>query len=264
MKKISLKRIIGVVIRHLYNFRHNYDRLTDTFYWPLLDILSFGFLAIAIDKMGGVPDTYRAALLSCVMLWFVLWRGQNEISVGFLEELWSDNVGNIFGSPLSLFEYILGIVLLDAIKIGLMFAFTGTIAFWVYDVNILNLGFVLIPLVILLFTFGVTFGLFFVALFLRFGSTVQTLAWAGGTLIVPFSGVYYPISVFPDSWQWFIHLIPSSYIFETVRAVITTGVVPWNNLFIAAGIISVYLFMAVVFLYTSFQKAQHNGLSRLK
>ncbi len=264
MKTFSWHRVVGVILRHLYNFKHNYDRLTDTFYWPFLDVLAFGFLAVAIDRMGTIPHTYRSALLNCVILWFVLWRAQNEISVGFLEELWSDNVGNTFGSPVSLFEYMLGIFILDAVKIGLMFVITSMTAFLVYGVNILTIGIVLIPLIVLLFLFGVSMGMMFMALFLRFGSTVQTLAWAGGTLILPFSGVYYPVSVFPPGWQWFIHLIPSSYLFESVRAVITTGIVPWSNLLIAAGIISVYFIAASLFLKSSFQKAQQNGLSGLK
>ncbi|KKS41890.1 MAG: ABC-2 type transporter, partial [Candidatus Gottesmanbacteria bacterium GW2011_GWA2_42_16] len=34
---INWTRVWGVVIRHLYNFKHTYDRIVDAFYWPALD-----------------------------------------------------------------------------------------------------------------------------------------------------------------------------------------------------------------------------------
>lgn len=262
--KTRWKRIYAVMLRHLYNFRHNYDRMTDAFYWPFLDLISFGFLAIAVDKIGIIPGSYMGILLTNVILWFVLWRAQNELSVNFLEELWSLNLENLFSAPLSMFEYIIAVLIINVVKIAVIIMFSGIVAYSLYGVNILSLGIVFMPIIGLLFIIGVTLGLFFIALFLHFGSMIQTLAWAGGTLILPFSGVYYPVSVLPKDIQWLIRLIPASYAFETSRTVLSGQTASWVFLLKGYGLALFYFIFVLWFFVASMKAARNNGLSFLK
>ena len=49
-------------------------------------------------------------LLAAVLLWDVMFRGQLGVSVSFLEEMWSRNLGHLFVSPLRPYEWVLSLL----------------------------------------------------------------------------------------------------------------------------------------------------------
>ncbi len=97
-------------------------------------------------------------------------------------------------------------------------------------------------------------------LVLRYGLGAESLAWVAIFAIAPFSGVYYPISTLPDWLQPVAFALPSSHVFEGMRAVMIDRVVPWHLLGNAAGLNVAYLGgSAAVFLLT-FRVARRKGL----
>src|SRR5690348_16871051 len=105
MKHIAWHRVWAVVLRHVYTFYHTGDRIVDAFYWPSIDIIVWGLTISAMQKQGSGAFLQVASILISIILWYVLWRGQYEITVSLLEELWSDNFGNLFTTPLTLTEW---------------------------------------------------------------------------------------------------------------------------------------------------------------
>jgi ABC-2 type transport system permease protein len=80
---------------------------------------------------------------------------------------------------------------------------------------------------------------------LRWGLGAEELAWAAVFLLAPVSGVYYPNGVLPGWLQVVARSIPTSYVFEGMRAVLLQGVfrmdlfvgaLALNAVFMAAGI----------------------------
>ena len=51
-----------------------------------------------------------AGLLGGVLLWQVMFRSQGEVSIAFMEDVWSRNLLNVFASPLTKGEYLLGMI----------------------------------------------------------------------------------------------------------------------------------------------------------
>ncbi len=100
---MSWKRIWGVMLRHLFNFNHSLDRWIDAFYWPFFDLVVWG---LAFAALKGDVHSHITMILSAVVLWYVLWRGQYEISLNLLEEFWDSNLVNLLGSPLKLSEWV--------------------------------------------------------------------------------------------------------------------------------------------------------------
>lgn len=260
---MNLNRVWAVVLRHLYNFRHNLDRVADAFYWPTMDILLWGFTTVFIIQKEGSLYFITSTLLSGIILWMIVWRGQYEITVNLLEELWNQNMVNLFASPLKLKEWVAGVFILGVLSIMVSVGFASLIAFALYKANIYALGFYLIPFLINLILTGWGAGLIVAALIIRFGRRIQTLAWTGVAIITPFSGVYYPISVLPSWAQKVAIFLPTSYIFEGMRSVILEGVFSYENLlksfllnFILLGIgLSLFLYL--------FEKSKELGLARL-
>jgi ABC-2 type transport system permease protein len=264
MKSIAWHRVWAVILRHFYNFYHTWDRLVDAFYWPSLDIITWGLAISALQKQGTGTTLQIAMILIGVVLWYVLWRGQYEITVNLLEELWAENFSNLFSTPLTLTEWTLGLCSIGFLKLLMTVTFTAGVAYVLYAVNIFRLGFALIPFIIGLLIMGWGFGLLIAGLFLRYGTNIQTLAWAGGFLLMPFSATYYPLKSLPAWVQAVARFVPSSYIFEGMRTVLLTGVMPVDMLMKSYALNGIFFMLALIFFIRSFRCARTKGLAHLK
>ncbi len=52
------------------------------------------------------------------MLWDVLFRGQLGLSMSFLEEMWSRNLGQLFVTPLRPYEWVLSLLAMSLIRVA--------------------------------------------------------------------------------------------------------------------------------------------------
>jgi ABC-type molybdate transport system ATPase subunit len=98
----------GVVLRDLYALRHSVVRVFEILYWPLVELLIWGYVSMYL-QVNRVPAVV-AGLLGGVLLWQVLFRSQSEVSIAFMEDVWSRNLLNVFASPLTQAEYLAGMV----------------------------------------------------------------------------------------------------------------------------------------------------------
>ena len=73
---------------------------------------------------------------------------------------------------------------------------------------------------------GWAIGLVVAGLVLRYGLGAESLAWVAIFAIAPVSGIYYPVSVLPDWLQYVAWLLPSSHVFEGMRAVMLLSPLP--------------------------------------
>jgi ABC-2 type transport system permease protein len=153
-----------------------------------------------------------------------------------LEELWSKNLINLFVSPLKFSEWLVSVVIVGILKAVISFSFAGLVAFMLYKVKIFSLGFYLLPLSGLLIITGWWVGFLVGGLILRYGTKIQTFAWAAVMLISPFSAIYYPLSTLPAWAQKVAVFVPTSYVFEGARQVIDHGSLDWNKLLVCLAI----------------------------
>lgn len=257
---MKLHRIYAIILRFMFLFRHSYDRLADTFYWPTLDLLLWGITSSYLKSYTQGAPQIVSIILSGILLWIILWRGQYEITVGVLEDLWNRNLVNIFVAPLKFSEWIIALIALGIIKALMAFVFGLFVAFLLYKINVFAFGFYLIPFSLLLILTGWCVGFFVAGIILRYGSKIQTLAWTAPWIISPFSAIYYPVSALPDWAQKISLFVPTSYVFEGAREVIGKGTLDPNKLYISFFLNIIYLILSLIFLKKSFNKVLKNGL----
>lgn len=261
---MNFKRVLAVIVRHLYNFKHSLNRMSDGFYWPAIDIVLWGLTSQYIQKAGGEVSNIVLILLSALIFWQIIWRGQYEITVNLLEEFWNKNLVNLFSTPLRTSEWITALLLLGIVKLMLTISFAMLLTFLLYSINLFAFGWLLIPFFASLLMVGWWVGLFVAGLIIRFGQSIETFAWSGVFLLAPFSAIYYPVSSLP-SWARIIsQAIPSSYIFEGMRESIQTGTVPVQKLGISFFLNIIYLVLSILFFNYSFKKSLEKGLARLE
>jgi len=171
---------------------------------------------------------------------------------------------NMFASPLRLREWIVAVIILGTIKMCMTLSMSVILALIIYKTNLFDLGFYLIPFFASLLMTGWGIGLFISGIIVYFGTKIQTLAWSGISVITPFSGVFYPISVLPDWAQKVSAFLPTSYIFEGMRAVVTTHSLPLDMLAKSIILNIILIAIGLCFFIFMFGKSCEKGLARLE
>jgi len=257
---MKFHRINAIIWRHIYSTHRTLHRLVDLFYWPTLDLVLWGFMATYFSRAGQSQFNIVAFLLGAMILWGILIRSQQDVSISFMEEVWSRNLLNIFGSPLSVPEFLTATFLLSLIRIIIVFAFMGLLSWLLYAFNVLTFSFYLIPFWLNLLIFGWTIGLVAMAIILRFGQRFNFIAWSLPVLIQPVSAVFYPLSVLPGFLQKIGLILPTTYVFEGMRQVITTHQLSATHLALAFGLNLLYLILGCLFFVIMYQSVRKKGL----
>ncbi|OHA26531.1 MAG: hypothetical protein A3C06_03060 [Candidatus Taylorbacteria bacterium RIFCSPHIGHO2_02_FULL_46_13] len=252
-------RINALLIRHLYLFKRSVPRLMDIFFWPVMELLLWGFISVYISKLNIAGFNAVTVLLGAVIFWDLMSQSQRAVSIAFLEDVWERNFLNIFVTPLRLSEFLASTVILAFVRILMVGAVMSILAALFYQFNFLMFGLYLVPFMLNLLIFGSAIGLFTTALILRYGTSAQVLAFGLLFLVQPFSAVFYPVSALPSAVQWISYLIPSTYVFEGMRAVIATGMLP-TSLLLGAIIANIIYFVGLSwYFYRSFAVVKNKG-----
>lgn len=260
---MKVHRIKGIVLRYLYIMKHSLNRWSDMIYWPILDLLIWGLTIKYVTTFSSDPQKMIFSFIAGMLLWTFVWRAQYEISVSILEDLWSKNLINLFVSPLTFWEFITAFIIIGILKAGIGLAIAGTVAYLLYKVNLLTLGLNLVPFGILLLMTGWWVGFFVGGLILRHGTKVEQFAWSMVYLVSPFSAIYYPLSILPGWAQTVAQFVPTSYIFEGAREVITKGILDPKKIIFCFLLNCTYIALALIFMKKSFDKILQKGLVKV-
>ncbi|MBM3449607.1 MAG: ABC transporter permease [Armatimonadetes bacterium] len=248
---MSARRIGALLLRHLYVWRRHWPAWTDLFYWPLLDLMVFGFLATYLARSQNTP-MFLGLLLGALILWDLFFRIQQGISVSFLQEMWTRNLLNLFVSPLAMTEFLAAMMLFGLIKIAITATMMAAVAWGLYEFDFFTLGPALWPLAVGVIVFGWAVGTVVTAILLRFGPSAETLAWSLAFLFQPFGAVFYPLSVFPEWLRPALGLLPLTHVFEAMRAVLgggglDAGRIAWIFVLDAVYLVGAFAVFAVMF-----------------
>lgn len=260
---MKIHRVYALILRHFYNLQRSFDRLSDVFYWPTIDLILWGLAGSYFASLSPNSHIYITTVIGSILLWIVVWRAQNEITINILAELWDKNLVNIFVSPLKLSEWITSLLIMGFLKSIVSISFASLVAFFLYKINILSYGLYLIPFISLLLMSGWWVGFLVAAIIIRFGSRIQTLAWTVPWAVAPFSAIYFPVAILPHWAQFISRGLPSSYIFEGGRQVILEHTLNWSFVFISFALNLLYLVIAIFIFRWSFRKAMDRGLQGL-
>ncbi|MCZ6576617.1 MAG: ABC transporter permease [Gammaproteobacteria bacterium] len=247
----SLRRIAALVLRNLYLLRHSWLRVLELMYWPIVHMILWGFITLFLVSNSSWVAQASGVLISAVLLWDVLYRGQLGVSLIFMEEMWSRNLGQLFVSPLRPSELIAALFIMSMIRTLIGVGGAALIAIALFHYSVFDLGLPLIAFFVNLIVMGWAIGLLVSGIVLRYGLGAESLAWIGIFALQPLSGVYYPIDVLPHWLQYVAWLLPSSHVFEGMRAVLIEhtfrpdlllNALALNVVYLAGGIVAFLLF----------------------
>lgn len=261
----SLRRIWGLVYRHLCLYRRSWPRVVELAYWPILQMCIWGFTArfITSRAVSGQHDSgilvAATALLGGVLLWEVCIRSQMGVAISFLEEIWSRNLAHIFISPLRPWELIMGMVGVAFLRVVAGILPAILVAWLLYAFNLFTLGPVLVLFFANLMLMGWAVALGVVSLILRHGAGAEALAWSLLFGLTPLSAVFYPVTALPLWLQPISRAIPATHVFEGMRAVLLHGQIAWGQMAWAVGLNAVWLAVAGLLFASQFHAARTRG-----
>jgi ABC-2 type transport system permease protein len=255
----SIRRVGAVLLRHVYLYPTSLSRQMEIFYWPVLDLLVWGFLTVYLSRQPGAAAHWTGFLLGAMIFWDVLFRSQQAVCISFLEEIWSRNLLNLFASPLSPGEFIFSTMLLSLVKFSLASVVTVTLAWGLYSFNLFSMGLYLVPLVCNLIAMGWAIGIVTTAVILRFGERAEVLAWGLALAVQPFAAVFYPVSAMPAPLQKVALALPCTYVFEGMRSLLSTGAIDRTTFAAPFLLNAVYLALAWAFFGRMYRRAQEEG-----
>jgi ABC-2 type transport system permease protein len=216
----SPRRVFAMVLRHWYLLRSSWPRVFDLMYWPAVQMLMWGFLQTYVMQSSGTLARAAATFVAAVMLWDVLFRGQLGFSISFLEEMYARNLGNLMMSPLRPAEFVAALMIMSIIRLTIGIVPVSLLAIAFFGFNLWSMGLGLAVFFLNLFLTSWAVAIFVAGLLLRNGLGAETMAWGIMFLLLPLTCVYYPVAVLPDWLQWFSWMLPPTYVFEGMRALL--------------------------------------------
>lgn len=260
MKPINFHRVFALVLRHLMTWPRSLERVADAFWWPTMNLLIWGLVNVYLQKETGATGYFVQLFLGGLLMWTLVTRSQEEMGMLFLQEAWDRNLLNIFSSPITIWEFSVATITLSFTKLILTFLWMFFLSYVLFAFNIFTLGWILMPYALVLITFGWGLGFFINGLILQHGYRIQVFAWTLTMVVLPFSGVYYPMSTLPQWMQIVAKGVPASYIFEGMRHAFLTHTIDSRGLLTAAGLNIVYVLLGMWFFSYSYHKAQRSGM----
>jgi ABC-2 type transport system permease protein len=259
-RALSLRRVGALILRHWYLMRGSVPRLLEIAYWPVVQMVTWGFITRFLAGESSLVAQAGGLFLGAVLLWDVFFRSNLGFTLSFYEELWSRNLGHLFVSPLRPTEMAIALVTMSLLRtlLGILPASLLAIALWGF--NIYDLGLPLLAFFANLMAMGWVIGLCVSSLVLRVGLGAESMAWVMVFAVMPLSGVYYPIDTLPEILRGVAYALPSAHVFEGMRILLITEQFDQGHFWAAMGLNALYLTLGLGLFLHVFRVAREKGL----
>ncbi len=252
--------ITAIVLRQFYLMQGSLSRIVPLFAWVAVDIVLWGFITRYLNSFTKPGFNFIPLFLGAVLLWDFFTRVMQGVTIAFFEDVWARNFLNIFATPLSIGEYLAGLVITTIVTSSFGLVVMLILATSVFGLTFFVYGAMLIPFLIILLFCGIALGIFCSAVVLRLGPASEWFVWPIPAFITPFAGVFYPVATLPGWMQCISRLLPPSYVFEGMRMTISNGAVSPTGLLWGSCLTLLYLILACLFFRRVYRQAVRSGL----
>lgn len=253
-------RVLAIVLRQAYLVRGSISRIVPMFVWVAIDIVLWGFITRYLDAISHSGVDFVPVFLGAVLLWDFFSRVMSGVTMAFFEDVWSRNFLNVFATPISIVEYVGGLVLSSICTSTIGLTVMLMMATWIFGLSFLAYGIWIVPFLLVLFLFGIALGIVGSGTVLRLGPASEWFVWPIPAVVAPFAGVYYPISTLPRWMQYIAYALPPSYVFEGLRGIVAGRGASAAYLAYGAALAAAYVLLAAWFFTRMYRHAVRTGL----
>jgi ABC-2 type transport system permease protein len=257
--RASARRIAAMVRRYVYLIMGSFPRIVELMYWPLVQMLLWGFLQLHLARSTSLYEQAAGLLIGSVLLWDILLRSQFGFSLSFLEEMWSRNLSNILMSPLRPSEYVLSLMAISIIRLCLALLPVILLANLFFGFNLFSLGIALAAFFANLVFAGWTIGLIANGVVIRYGMGAESFTWVAVFFLLPICCVYYPLATLPAWLQPVAQALPPTHVFEGMRALLIGKEFRPDLMLISFGLNIAYFSAAYLMFHYFLWQARRKG-----
>ncbi len=192
--------------------RRNLFVMTDVFFWPMISLISIGFMAkfvkLGTQTLGFVmTGALAAGVLQIVQL---------DVGYTVLYELWSKSLKHTLLTPVGISEGVAGTWIVGMMRGFIAFVLLSCAASWGFGFHLPGL-FVTVLFLFGLFACAFILGILVNVLILSFGQKVEITAWMFAQLFMILCGIYYPVDMLPKVFQYLAFMVPITHFLEFFR-----------------------------------------------
>ena len=257
---MRLNRTGAIVLRQAYLLAGSPARIVPLFAWVAIDIVLWGFITRYLNSITASGFNFVPALLGAVLLWDFMVRVMQGVTTTFFEDVWTRNFLNVFATPISVAEYVTGLVVSSIATSLVGLAVMAILASAAFGLSFLIYGLMLVPFLLVLFLLGIALGIAGSAIVLRLGPVAEWFVWPIPAVLSPFAGVFYPLSTLPQWMRFCSRVFPASYVFEGMRGVLASRDVSMGTLILGGGLSILYILLAGWFFSHIYRHAVRTGL----
>jgi ABC-2 type transport system permease protein len=257
---MKITHTLAIVLRQFYLMRGSLSRVLPLFVWAGIDIVLWGFITKYLNSFISSGFNFVPSLLGAVLLWDFLIRVMQGVTMTFFEDVWSRNFLNIFATPLSISEYLTGLVLSSIATSSIGLVVMVVLATALFGLSFFVYGVMLVPFFLVLFMCGIALGILGSSMVLRLGPPAEWFVWPIPAIVSPFVGVFYPLSTLPRWMQYISLALPPSYVFEGMRAIVSGTSSSPRGLIVGAALAVLYILLACWFFARVYRHAVRTGL----
>jgi ABC-2 type transport system permease protein len=253
--------VFALLTRYVLLYTRNPVRLFELFFWPIVQLLMWGFVTGYLQQQGdGDFSKTISFLIGAIILWDALFRSQQGVAISFLEDVWTRNLLNVFAAPVRMTEYLAATFSVGFLRVIITSLVLALIAWSGYAFNLFQFQGWLIPYYANLMIFGWSLGILSTAMVLRWGHGAESLAWAIPFMVQPVAAVFYPVSSLPAWLQPIALALPPSHVFEGMRAAVAGKDTLWSPMITAFTLNLIYLAAAGAVFALTMRSARRKGL----
>jgi len=148
-------------------------------------------------------------------------------------------------SPLKPVEFVIALMVMSVVRLAIGMVPVTLLAIAFFGFNLYGLGLALAAFFMNLLLTSWAVGIFVSGLVLRNGLGAENMAWTIMFIFLPLTCVYYPVATLPDWLQVAAWMLPPTYVFEGMRALIVDHVFR-ADLMVEALLLNAAFFAAAV------------------
>lgn len=248
---MNITLIKAELYKNIIMLKRNYFRLFDISVWPIIL-----FFAITLFlKFVSPTKEIMAMAITGLIGWRAVYHFQIESNINYMEDFWAKNTSHQLASPLKIKDIIISGIIAGFFKFLIVLTIYLFFAHYLFSFEIIDMFKFILGISYLCFS-GAIIGIIAIAFVIIYRQKAITFSFMIADLFVLMSGVYYPISIFPDIMVKFVHILPTFYGFELLKSMVGLGTANYLGMIIVGAAWTV---IALLIIHYAMKKAKKEG-----
>lgn len=254
-----MNRFAALVTHFLYSVKRSPYRLFEILFHLSIEILYFGLLSRFIEKTNSMYIYVSTGIVVGMVFIAFFTRVVQENLAQLFDDMGTKNMRHLLIAPVAITDIALASVVASFIKLLVSFVVLAILLIFAFPsfFSVLTVFSLIWITVIVLFASGVS--LCITGFMFLFGERIHFVGWVTATVVTVLSCVVYARSLLPQPLFAISFALPTSYVFESIRATFLKGSFSGDGLLIGFILSVVYCVFGVWVMHALFNVARKTG-----